>query len=167
MIGPRRYSGAEAWHDRVSRPPLQPPLRGPGLPFTSPLSRADVLDDGGRRAGRRIYLRKHEKKQQKAVGAGSLSHGGTGRSARAYTLLPATPGRCCGGTSYRTHEACTRRTAFALLEGLSAQRGSHRTHHGSGVLAFGAAFGDAPIHRVGRAGVVMGWWGEQRRTRRI
>ncbi|RNC47756.1 hypothetical protein TcCL_NonESM02350 [Trypanosoma cruzi] len=167
MIEPRRYSGAEAWHDRVSRPPLQLPPRGPGLPLTSPLSRADMLDDGGRRAGRRIYLRKHEKKQQKVVGAGSLSHEGTDCGASAYTLLPATPGRCCGGTSHRTQEARTRRTAFALLEELSALRGSHRTHHGSGVLAFGAAFGDAPIRRVGKAGVVMGRWREQRRTRRI
>ncbi|RNC53991.1 hypothetical protein TcCL_ESM08628 [Trypanosoma cruzi] len=133
----------------------------------SPLSRAGMLDDGSRRVGRRIYLRKHEKKQQKAVGAGSLSHGGTGCSASASPLLPAAPGRCCGGTSYRTQEARTRRTAFALLEGLSAQRGSHRRHHGSGVLAFGAAFGDAPIRRVGKAGVVMGRWREQRRTRRI
>ncbi|PBJ75395.1 hypothetical protein BCY84_11227 [Trypanosoma cruzi cruzi] len=110
---------------RVSRPPPQLPLRGPGLPFTSPLSRSDVLDDGGRCAGRRIYLKNHEKKQQKAVGARSLSHGGTGCSARAYTLLPATSGRCCGGNSYRTQETRTRRTAFALLEELSALRGSH------------------------------------------
>ncbi|RNC37987.1 hypothetical protein TcCL_NonESM12815, partial [Trypanosoma cruzi] len=143
-------------------------LWGPGLSFTSPLSRADVLDDGGRRAGRRIYLRKHEKKQhqQKAVDASFLSHGGTGCSTRAYTLSLAAPGRCCGGTFSRTQEARTRQTPFALLEELSALRVSHRTHHWPGVLAFGAAFGDAPTRRVERTGVVMGRWREQRRTRR-
>ncbi|RNC40187.1 hypothetical protein TcCL_NonESM10367 [Trypanosoma cruzi] len=45
------------------------PSPGPGPPFTFPLGRADVLEDGGRRVGYGIYLEKNTmNKQQKRNG---------------------------------------------------------------------------------------------------
>ncbi|RNC36021.1 hypothetical protein TcCL_Unassigned01060 [Trypanosoma cruzi] len=39
------------------------PTPGPGPPFTFPLGRADVLEDGGRLVGYRIYLEKKHDEQ--------------------------------------------------------------------------------------------------------